>query len=135
MRTNHRLIHCALALACLSQFTQAGAMSAAILELARTDTPNTYASNEGIQLIEKNGSKTIKTADGRNYLFTQYPDGEFRCTTIKQTDGPTLYLLYSASGLMLHGLSDSSGRSLTFNYGKDGIQSLTQTWMSNSEGF
>jgi hypothetical protein len=218
MRTNHRLIRCALALACLSQFTQSVAVSAplpyaaadesattsenansyklnigekdapllgmaadhmkagfdqslaypadqfdfaifrslifdeaegkyllptiskgnkgaAFLELARTDTPNIYASTEGIQLIEKNGSKTIKTADGRNYLFTQYPDGEFRCTTIKQADGPTLYLLYTASGLMLHGISDSSGRSLTFNYGKDGIQSLTQTWMFNSEGF
>jgi hypothetical protein len=43
-------------------------------------------------------------------------------------------LLYTANGLMLHGVSDSSGRSVTFNYGKNGIQSLTQTWMSNLEG-
>src|SRR5438552_5391022 len=108
---------------------------AAFMELARTGTPNTYASLEGVQLIERNGTKAIKTADGSTYLFTQYPDGEFRCTTIKQADGPTLYLLYTASGLMLHGLSDSSGRSVTFNYGKNGIESLTQTWMSNLEGF
>jgi hypothetical protein len=35
---------------------------------------------------------------------------------------------------MLHGLVDSSGRTITFNYANDGIKSVTQTWMANSEG-
>jgi hypothetical protein len=78
--------------------------------------------------------KIVKTSDGTSYSFTQYPDGEFRCATIKQPNGPTLFLLYTANGLMLHGVSDSLGRSVTFNYGQNGIQSLTQTWMSNLEG-
>jgi hypothetical protein len=106
----------------------------AFIELSHAGTANTYLSAEGFQLVEKNGMKIVKTADGASYLFTQYPDGEFRCATIKQPTGPTLFLLYTANGLMLHGVNDSLGRSVTFNYGKDGIQSLTQTWMSNLEG-
>jgi len=106
----------------------------AFIELTRTGTPGTYMSIEGLQLIEKSGMKIVKTFDGTSYTFTQYPDGELRCSTIKQVNGPTLFLLYTANGLMLHGVSDSSGRSVTFNYGKNGIQSLTQTWMANLEG-
>jgi len=107
----------------------------AFIELTQTGTPGTYMSIEGIQLIEKSGMKIVKTFDGNSYTFTQYPDGELRCSTIKQVNGPTVFLLYTANGLMLHGVSDSSGRSVTFNYGKNGMQSLTQTWMSNLEGF
>src|SRR5436190_6796107 len=107
----------------------------AFIELTRTGTPGTYMSIEGLQLVEKSGMKIVKTFDGTSYTFTQYPDGELRCSTIKQVNGPTLFLLYTANGLMLHGMSDSTGRSVTFNYGKNGIQSLTQTWMTNLEGF
>jgi hypothetical protein len=105
------------------------------IELTPTGVTNTFISADGIELVEKSGMKVLKTHDGASYLFTQYPDGELRCSTIKQADGPTLYLLYTANGLMLHGVSDSSGRSVTFNYGKNGIQSVTQTWMANLEGF
>ena len=105
------------------------------IELGRTTTPNTYRSAEGIELVDKDTLKIVKIADGTRYLFVQYPDGEFRCATIKQPVGSNLNLLYNANGLTLHGVSDSSGRSLTFNYGKDGIRSLTQNWMANSEGF
>jgi hypothetical protein len=106
----------------------------AFVELTATGVPSTYMSVEGIQLVERKGMKVVKTFDGTSYLFTEYPDGEFRCSTIKQPNGPTLFLLYTANGLMLHGVSDSSGRSVTFNYGKHGIQSVTQTWMANLEG-
>ena len=105
------------------------------IELARTNLPNTYRSIEGVELIDRDGLKIVKIADGTRYLFVQYPDGEFRCATIKEAAGNSLNLLYSANGLTLHGVSDSSGRSLTFNYGKEGIRSLTQTWMANLEGF
>jgi hypothetical protein len=105
------------------------------VEMTRTGVPGTYMSIEGLQLVEKSGMKIVKTFDGTSYIFTQYPDGELRCSTIKQVNGPTLFLMYAANGLVLHGVSDSSGRSVTFNYGKHGIQSLTQTWMSHLEGF
>src|SRR5436190_10213515 len=106
----------------------------AFIEMTRTGVPGTYMSIEGIQLVEKSGMKIVKTFYGTSYIFTQYPDGELRCSTIKQVNGPTLFLLYTANGLMLHGVSDSNGRSVTFNYGQHGIQSVTQTWMANLEG-
>jgi hypothetical protein len=43
-------------------------------------------------------------------------------------------LLYTANGLALHGVVDSFGRTITFNYASDGVVSVTQTWMANSEG-
>lgn len=92
----------------------------AFIEMVRSGAANTYLSADGFQLVEKNGIKIVKTSDGTSYLFTQYPDGEFRCATIKEAGGPTLFLLYTANGLMLHGVSDSLGRSVTFNYGKMG---------------
>src|SRR5256714_4523188 len=109
--------------------------SLAFIELVRTTIPNTYRSAEGIELTDRDTLKIVRIADGTRYLFVQYPDGEFRCAAIKQAAGSNLNLLYNANGLALHGVSDSSCRSLTFNYGKEGIQSLTQTWMANSEGF
>jgi len=105
------------------------------VEFTRSGATNTYTTAEGMTLVDKGSLKTIQTADGTKFLFVQYPDGEFRCATIRQKTGATLNLLYTANGLVLHGAVDSTGRSLTFNYGKEGIQSLTQTWMSNLEGF
>jgi hypothetical protein len=105
------------------------------IELARVSDTNNYGAPGGIELIDKDGLKVLKTAEGTKYFFVRYPDNEFRCATIKQSAGVTLNLLYVANGLALHGVIDSSGRSLTFNYGDQGIHSLTQTWMANSEGF
>ena len=105
------------------------------IKFTRTGATNTYTAAEGSALIDKGSLKTIQTVDGTKFLFVQYPDGEFRCATIRQKNGGTLNLLYAANGLVLHGAVDSTGRSLTFNYGQEGIRSLTQTWMSNLEGF
>src|SRR5437867_1255792 len=101
-----------------------------------TDKKNTYLSNDGsnIQLVDRDTLKTVRASDGTSYLFVRYPEREFRCAGIKTPNGESLSLLYSASGLMLHGVIDSSGRTITFNYSKNGIESLTQTWMANSRG-
>lgn len=107
----------------------------AFLEFGETGTAKLYLSPDGVELLDKDSFKIVKVLDGDKYLFVRYPDGEFRCATIKRADGVTLNLLYSANGLALHGVVDSSGRSLTFNYGAQGIQSLTQTWMANAQGF
>lgn len=107
------------------------------IEFAQTGNPKTYLSQDGsnIHLVDNDNLKTFRTAEGTKYIFVRYPDGEFRCATIKSPAGVTLNLLYAANGLTLHGVVDSIGRSLTFNYGKDGIDSITQTWMSKDEGF
>ena len=106
------------------------------IEFASSDGKNTYTSVDGanIKLIDNNNMKTVRSGDGTSYIFVRYPDGEFRCASIKNSSGVYLNLLYTANGLMLHGVVDSSGRTVTFNYASDGIKSITQTWMANSEG-
>lgn len=118
----------------LPSFSAEG-MSGHIIEFA-ADKKNTYLSNDGsnIQLIDRDTLKTVRAGDGTSYLFVRYPDGEFRCASIKTPNAESLSLLYSATGLMLHGVIDSTGRTITFDYSKNGIESLTQTWMANSRG-
>ncbi len=102
-----------------------------------SDIKNNYSAIEAanIRLVDNDSAKTIRTSDGTRYLFVRYPDGEFRCACIREPSGAVLNLLYTANGLMLHGIVDGSGRSVTFNYGRDGISSVTQTWMAKLEGF
>src|SRR6266550_53088 len=96
---------------------------------------NTFTSVDGtnIQLVDDDNLKIFRTINGTKYIFVRYPDGEFRCATIKQSNGASLNLNYAASGFTLHGVVDSFRRTLTFNYTDDGITSITQTWMANSE--
>jgi len=105
------------------------------IEFTRVETTNTYVSSDGLQLLDKDGMKIVNAADGTRYLFVRYPDDEFRCATIRKASGETINFIYTANGLALHGVVDSSRRSITFNYGKTGIESLTQTWMTNAQGF
>jgi len=105
-----------------------------LIDFTRTGKTNTFLSREGLELIDQGNLKIIRAGNGTRFLFLQYPDGNLRCAAIKEDANVTLNLLYAANGLALHGVVDSSGRSLTFNYGVEGIQSLTQKWISNAEG-
>lgn len=107
------------------------------IEFSATDVKSTYVSTDGsnIRLIDNDSMKTIRTSDGARYIFVRYPDGEFRCASIKDASGTSLNLLYTANGLMLHGIVDATGRNVTFNYDSAGLTSVTQTWMAHSEGF
>ena len=106
------------------------------IEFAPGESKNTYNSIDGsnIKLVDNDNMKVVRTSDGTKYIFVRYPDGEFRCASIRDHGGASLNLLYTANGLLLHGLVDSSGRTITFNYASDGIRSITQTWMANAEG-
>jgi hypothetical protein len=106
------------------------------IEFAPAEKKNTYTSTDGtnIKLIDNDNMKVVATPDGARYVFVRYPDGEFRCANIRDRNGDSLNLLYTANGLMLHGVVDSAGRTITFNYSNDGITSLTQTWMADSTG-
>jgi hypothetical protein len=105
-----------------------------LIDFIRPGKTNTYLSREGLVLTDQGNLKIIRAGNGTRFLFLQYPDGIFRCTAIKENPNVTLNLIYTANGLALHGLVDSLGRSLTFNYGAEGIQSLTQTWLASAEG-
>lgn len=104
------------------------------IEFTRLGRTNIFSTREGLELVDQGNMKTIRAANGARFLFVHYPDGKLRCATIKESTGVTLNLLYTSNGLALHGVVDSSGRSLTFNYGDEGIRSLTQTWIANLEG-
>jgi hypothetical protein len=106
------------------------------IEFGPSEIKNTFTSTDGtnIKLVDNDNLKTVRAADGTRYTFVRYPDGEFRCASIKDARGAYLSLLYTANGLTLHGVVDSSGRTITFNYTRDGIASVTQNWMANSEG-
>lgn len=106
------------------------------IELEPGEIKNTFTSNDGtnIKLIDNDNLKTVRLADGTRYTFVRYPDGEYRCVAIKDSRGSFLNLIYTANGLTLHGIVDSAGRTVTFNYAREGIVSVTQNWMANSEG-
>jgi hypothetical protein len=106
------------------------------IEFQHSASRNTFTSIDGtnIQLVDNDTLKTFRTSDGTKYIFVRYPDGEFRCATIKQANGAYLNLLYAANGLTLHGVIDSCGRTISFEYSSDGIKSVTQSWIANSEG-
>jgi hypothetical protein len=106
------------------------------IDFEPTEIKNTFVSTDGtnIKLVDNDNLKTFRTSDGTKYVFVRYPDGEFRCASIKVPGGSYLSLIYAANGLMLHGVVDSSGRTISFNYTSEGIASITQTWMANSEG-
>jgi len=104
------------------------------IEFTRSGKSNIYLSREGLELVDQGNLKIIRAGNGVRFLFLQYSDGDLRCATITEKTDVTLNLLYAANGLALHGVVDSSGRSLTFNYGDEGIRSVTQTWVANLEG-
>lgn len=105
------------------------------IEFLPVGAANSFLSADGVELQDRGATKVVKTSDGTKYLFVRYPDDEFRCAMIRDTNGRTLNMLYTANGLLLRGLVDSSGRTITFSYGARGIESLTQTWMADSRGF
>jgi hypothetical protein len=104
------------------------------IEFTRNGKTNIYLSREGLELVDQGNLKIIRAGNGARFLFLQYPDGNLRCATITEDKDIALHLLYTANNLALHGVVDSSGRRLTFNYGNEGIRSLTQTWSANLEG-
>ena len=106
------------------------------IEFTRPTRTGIYLSREGLELLDQGSLKIIRASNGSGarFQFLQYPDGTLRCATITESKDVALHLLYTANNLALHGVVDSSGRSLMFNYGDEGIRSLTQTWSANLAG-
>jgi len=107
------------------------------IEFESTQIKNDFVSidEKKLRLIDAGAQKTIRASDGTRYVFVRYPDGEFHCAEIKDAGNNHLNFIYTSNGSMLHGVVDSSGRTITFNYADDGIGSVTQTWMVNATGF
>jgi hypothetical protein len=107
-----------------------------LIEFEPTQIKNNFVSvdEKKLKLTDNGAQKTIRASDGTRYVFVRYPDGEFRCAEIKDAGNNRLNFVYTSNGSMLHGVVDSAGRTITFNYADDGIGSVTQTWMANATG-
>ncbi len=107
------------------------------IEFESTQIKNNFVSldEKKLKLNDDGAQKTIRASDGTRYVFVRYPDGEFRCAEIKDAGNNHLNFIYTSNGSMLHGVVDSAGRTITFNYADDGIASITQTWMANAKAF
>jgi hypothetical protein len=84
-----------------------------------------------IQLLDHNNVKTIRTSDATQYTFARFVDGELRCTRIKDRES-SIYLSYTKDAL-IQSIVDLSGRTIKFNYARNHVGSITQTWTVNAE--
>jgi hypothetical protein len=105
---------------------------AQFIELQKSGPAGSYTSSDGsgIQLLDTNSAKTIRTADATQYTFVRFADGALRCARIRDRNS-SIYLSYTKDGL-IHGIIDSSGRTIKFDYANNQLGSVTQTWTVNS---
>ncbi len=105
-----------------------------LIEFEATKSSNSFVSmnTNDLRLIDNGARKIIRAGDGTSYLFLRYSDGEFRCADIRNVANHHLNFIYTSNGLKLHGVEDSGGRTVTFNYDDDGIASISQTWIVNA---
>lgn len=103
------------------------------VELRLSGEPGNYLSDDGldIQLLDHNNIKTIRTSDATQYTFARFVDGELRCTRIKDRES-SIYLSYTKDAL-IQSIVDLSGRTIRFNYARNHVGSITQTWTVNAE--
>lgn len=103
------------------------------IELKQTGAPGSYASSDGsdVHLRDNRDVRTIQANDATEYTFVRFTDGTIRCIRVKSAGGSIITLVYTRDNL-IHGLVDSSGRTIKFNYEDHRIGSITQTWVANS---
>jgi hypothetical protein len=103
------------------------------IELKETGAPGSYASSEGAEayLLDNKDVKTIRANDATEYTFVRFTDGAIRCIRVKVRGGAIITLVYTR-GNLIHGLVDSLGRTVKFNYADQHIDSISQTWVANS---
>ena len=106
---------------------------AQITELTRSDVAGRYISENGadLYLTDNKGVKAIRSGDGTEYTFVRFNDGLDRCVRVKTAEGSIITLVYAADNL-IHGVVDSVGRAIRFNYESRQMTSVTQTWTANS---
>jgi len=106
------------------------------VELVKLGSSEKYVSSDGsdLYLTDNRGVKVVGSHEGTEYTFVRFTDGIERCVRIKTLDGSLISLVYSRDH-KIHGLVDSFGRAVRFNYEKDKLVSVTQTWTVNEVAF
>lgn len=104
------------------------------LKVFDTTESSVHTGSGNLDLTDNRGVMTLRTGMGTEYTFVKFTDGVKRCVRVKAADGVLLNLLYGSDNL-IHGVVDSTGRSIRFGYDNRRITSVTQTWTVNSVGF
>ncbi|MDQ2974359.1 MAG: hypothetical protein M3R69_02975, partial [Acidobacteriota bacterium] len=83
--------------------------------------------NSGLRLTDDGALKFLSTADGTVYTFAPFADGELHCNQIMDHSGVAINLRYTDAS-SIDTIADTSGRTISFNYTKNYVSSVTQTW-------
>lgn len=83
--------------------------------------------NSGLRLTDDGALKFLSTADGTVYTFAPFADGELHCNQIMDHSGIAINLRYTDAS-SIDTIADTSGRTISFNYTKNYVSSITQTW-------
>jgi hypothetical protein len=83
--------------------------------------------NSGLHLTDNGALKLLSTAEGTVYTFASFADGELHCNQIKDRSGIAINLRYTDEA-SIDSIVDTSGRTISFNYTKRYVSSITQTW-------
>jgi RHS repeat-associated protein len=104
------------------------------IQLPQVGTSNIYESQDSsyIQLVDHNlfygGWAAVLDKSGTQYVFSYPPNvSSPRCTQVKDRNGNYITINYNANG-QISNLVDTLGRTVTFNYVNDYLDSITQTW-------
>jgi hypothetical protein len=104
------------------------------VELKEAGTPGRYvtSNNSDVYLVDNKGVKIIRASDNTEYTFVRFNDGTTKCIRVKTAAGSMIMLVYTKDN-RLHGIEDSFGRTIKFNYADNKVASISQTWTAKSE--
>lgn len=83
--------------------------------------------NSNLRLEEKGDVKFLTTSEGTVYTFAPFLNGEFHCSRIRNSNGAVINLKYR-NDASIKTIVDISGRTISFGYDADYVNSITQTW-------
>jgi len=105
---------------------------AELVGLLREGQTNTYSDHPtGLELLDKNNVKIVRSSDGIEYTFSRFADGEFRCSQVNDRHSAVLTLAYGNDAL-LQRIAEDGGRTVRLSYESGRFHSITQTWTVNS---
>jgi len=80
-----------------------------------------------LRLEEKGDVKLLTTSEGTVYTFAPFLNGEFHCSRISSSNGGVINLNYRKDA-SIKTIVDVSGRTISFGYDDNYVNSITQTW-------
>jgi YD repeat-containing protein len=103
--------------------------SGARVELRQTSTAEIYEAVDSsyLQLTENpDASLTLRATDGTRMTYFA-EGGVYKCTSIEDANGNLITATYDTYGTLTT-ITDTVGRTLSFNYESGYLKSITQTW-------